>query len=65
MEFVERHFRPGLQFKGTRIPIGDLERLETRAVDLGQPGTPPHHWKENDALIVETIVFAMQVVSEP
>ena len=32
MEFVERHCRPGLQFKGTQIPIGDLERLETRAV---------------------------------
>ena len=32
MEFVERHCRPGLQVKGTRISIGDLERLETRAV---------------------------------
>ena len=32
MEFVERHCQPGLQVKGTRIPIGDLERLETRAV---------------------------------
>ena len=32
MEFVERHCRPGLQVKGTRIPIGDLEGLETRVV---------------------------------
>ena len=32
IEFVERHCRPGLQVKGNRIPIGDLERLETRAV---------------------------------
>ena len=32
MEFVERHCRPGLQVKGTQIPIGDLERLETHAV---------------------------------
>ena len=32
MEFVERHFHPGLHVKGTWIPIGDLERLETRAV---------------------------------
>ena len=34
MEFVERHCRSGLQVKGTRIPIGDLERLETRAVAI-------------------------------
>ena len=32
IEFVERHCWPGLQFKGTRIPIGNFERLETRAV---------------------------------
>ena len=32
IEFVECHCRPGLQVKGTQIPIGDLERLETRAV---------------------------------
>ena len=32
MEYVDRHFRPGLQVKGTQIPIGDLERLETRGV---------------------------------
>ena len=32
MEFVERHCRPGVRVKGTRISIGDLERLETRAV---------------------------------
>ena len=29
MDFVERHCRPGLQVKGTWIPIEDLERLET------------------------------------
>ena len=32
MEFVERHCRPGVRVKGTQISIGDLERLETRAV---------------------------------
>ena len=32
MEFVECHCRLGLQVKGTQIPIGDLERLETRVV---------------------------------
>ena len=32
MEFVERHCQPGLQVKGTRIPIGDLERLETHVM---------------------------------
>ena len=49
IEFLERHFRLGLQVKGTRIPIGDLERLETRAVDPRQPGTPSHHRGSNDA----------------
>ena len=32
MEFVERHYRLGLQVKASRIPIEDLERLETRAM---------------------------------
>ena len=32
IEFLECHCRPGLQFKGTWIPIGDLERLDTRVV---------------------------------
>ena len=32
MEFLECHYRPGLHVKGTRIPIGDLERLETHAM---------------------------------
>ena len=32
IQFVERHFQPGLQVKGTQIPIRDLERLETHAV---------------------------------
>ena len=32
MEFVEQHCHPGVRVKGTRISIGDLERLETRAV---------------------------------
>ena len=31
MEFIKRHCRPGVQVKGTRISIGDLERLEIRA----------------------------------
>ena len=33
MEFVERHCRPGVRVKGTRISIGDLERLETRVLE--------------------------------
>ena len=32
MEFGECHFRPSLHVKGTQIPIGDLERLETHVV---------------------------------
>ena len=32
MDFVERHFRPGVQVKGTQISIGDPERLETWVV---------------------------------
>ena len=32
MEFVESHCRLGLHVKGTRIPIGDLEILETHDV---------------------------------
>ena len=29
---LEHHCRPGLQVKGTQIPIRDLERLETHAM---------------------------------
>ena len=32
MEFVEQHFNPGIQVKGTQISIEDLERLDTWAV---------------------------------
>ena len=32
MKFVERHCQLGLHVKGTQIPIGDLKRLETRAL---------------------------------
>ena len=32
MEFVERHFQLSVRVKGTRISIGDLERLETQVM---------------------------------
>ena len=49
IDFVECHYRLGLQVKGTPIPIEDLERLETRDVAasvlqiLGNISTPSHH----------------------
>ena len=60
MEFVERHCRPGLRVKGTRIPIGDLERLETRAVAaamlriLGSQAF--HHITGGQMMIVESVL---------
>ena len=60
MEFVERHCRPGLQVKGTQIPIGDLERLETRAVAaavlriLGNQAF--HHITGGQMMLVESVL---------
>ena len=60
MEFVERHSRLGLQVKGTRIPIGDLERLETCAVAaavlriLGNQAL--HHITGGQMMIVESVL---------
>ena len=60
MEFVERHCRPGFQVKGTRISIGDLERLETRAVAaavLRILGTQAfHHITGGQMMIVESVL---------
>ena len=60
MEFVERHCRPGVRVKGTRISIGDLERLETRAVAavvlqiLGSQAL--HHITGGQMMIVESVL---------
>ena len=60
MEFVERHCRPGVRVKGTRISIGDLERLETRAVAaavlwvLGSQAF--HHITGGQMMIVESVL---------
>ena len=60
MEFVERHFQLGLQVKGMRIPIGDLERLETWAVAavllriLGNPAF--YHITGGHMMIVESVL---------
>ena len=60
IEFVERHCRLGLQVKGTQIPIGDLERLETRAVVatvlqiLGNQAL--HHITIGQMMLVESVL---------
>ena len=60
MDFVERHCRPGLQVKGTWIPIRDLERLETRAVAavllriLGNQAF--HHITGGQMMILESVL---------
>ena len=60
MEFVERHCRPGVRVKGTRISTGDLERLETRAVAaavlriLGSQTL--HHITGGQMMIVESVL---------
>ena len=60
MEYVERHCRPGLQVKGTQIPIGDLEILETRGVVtavlriLGSQAF--HHITGGQMMIVESVL---------
>ena len=60
MEFVERHCRPGVRVKGTRISIGDLERLETQAVAavvlriLGIQAF--HHITGGQMMIVESVL---------
>ena len=60
MEFVERHCRPGVRVKGTQILIGDLERLETRAVAatvlwiLGSQAL--HHITGGQMMIVESVL---------
>ena len=60
MEFVGRHCRLGLQVKGTRISIKDLERLETRAVAaamlriLGNQAL--HHITGGQMMIVESLL---------
>ena len=60
MEYVEQHCRPGLQVKGTRIPIGDLERLETRggaAAVLRILGSQAfHHITGGQMMIVESVL---------
>ena len=60
MEFVERHCRPGLKVKGTRIPIGDLERLETCVVAtavlriVGNQAL--HHITGGQMMLVESVL---------
>ena len=60
MEFVERHCRPGVRVKGTRTTVGDLERLETRAVAaivlriLGSQAF--HHITGGKMMIVESVL---------
>ena len=60
MEFVERNCRPSLLVKGTRIPVGDLERLETRAVVaavlciLGNQAF--HHITRGQMMLVESVL---------
>ena len=60
MEFVERHCRPGVRVKGTRISIGDLKRLETLAVAaavleiLGSQAL--HHITRGQMMIVESVL---------
>ena len=60
MDFVECHFKPGLHVKGTQIPIGDLERLETRAVAaavlwiLGNQAL--HHITGGQMMLVESVL---------
>ena len=60
MEFVERHCRLGVRVKGTRISIGDLERLETQAMAaavlwiLGIQAL--HHITGGQMMIVESVL---------
>ena len=60
MEFVERNCRPGVRVKGTRILIGDLERLETCAAAgavlqiLGSQAL--HHITGGHMMIVESVL---------
>ena len=60
MEFVECHCHLGLQVKGTRISIGDLERLETRAMAaavlqiLGNQEL--HHITGGQMMLVESVL---------
>ena len=60
MDFVERHCRPGLQVKGTRIPIGDLKILETCAVATTvlriQGNQALHHITGGQMMIVESVL---------
>ena len=59
-EFVEQHCRPSLQVKGTRILIGDLERLEIRTMAttvlriLGNPAL--HHITGGQMMLVEKVL---------
>ena len=60
MQFVEQHCQPGFRVKGTRIMIGDLERLETWAVAaavlqiLGSQAF--HHITGGQTMIVESVL---------
>ena len=60
MEFVEHHCRLGLHVKGTRIPIGDLERLETYVVAtavlriVGNQAL--HHITGGQMMLVESVL---------
>ena len=62
MEFVEHHYRLGLHVKGTWIPIGDLERLETHVVAtavlhiLGNQVL--HHITRGQMMLVESVLSA-------
>ena len=59
MEFVERHCRLGVRVKGTRISIGDLERLETQAVVVAVlwilGNWAFHHITGGQIMIVESV----------
>ena len=60
MEFVERHCRPGVRVKGTRISIMDLEKLENHAVAaavfqiLGSQAL--HHITGGKMMIMESVL---------
>ena len=60
MDFVEHHFQTGLHVKGNRIPIGDLERLQTRAMAtavlriLGNQAL--HHITGGQMMLVESVL---------
>ena len=60
IDFVECHFHPGLQIKGTWMPISDLERLETCVVAaavlriLGNQAL--HHITGGQMMLVESVL---------